>query len=82
MELAPPTMEDAFAKCAGAGAAEVVVHPYFLVPGRHSGFDIPSMAEKAARKFPGIKHTVTEPLGLDEKIVDVILKRVAQSGKS
>ena len=79
MELARPTMEDAFAKCAELGAEEVVVHPYFLVPGRHSGFDIPSMAKEAAQKFPGIRHTVTEPLGVHEKIVDVVLERVANS---
>lgn len=76
MEIAPPTMEDAFAKCAEMGAEEVVVHPYFLVPGKHSGFDIPSMARAAARKFPGLRHTVTEPLGIHEKIVDVVLERV------
>lgn len=79
MEIASPTMEDAFAKCAEMGAAEVVVHPYFLVPGKHSGFDIPSMASEAAGKFPDIRHTVTEPLGLHEKIVDVILERVSSA---
>lgn len=79
MEVASPTMEEAFQKCANLGADEVVVHPYFLVPGRHSGFDIPAMAEEASKNFPRLKHTVTDPLGLHEKIVDVILERV--SGK-
>ncbi|WP_462136917.1 CbiX/SirB N-terminal domain-containing protein [Candidatus Mycalebacterium sp.] len=77
MEIASPTMEEAFQKCAELGAGEVVVHPYFLVPGRHSGFDIPAMAKKVAKKFPNLKHTVTEPLGLHEKIVDVVLERVS-----
>jgi len=81
MEIASPTMEEAFEKCAKRGVAEIIVHPYFLVPGRHSGFDIPAMAESAAKKFPGLKHTVTEPLGLHEKIVDVILERVSARSK-
>ncbi len=76
MEIASPTMEDAFEKCAKRGVEEVIVHPYFLVPGRHSGFDIPAMAKEAAEKFPGLKHKVTEPLGLHEKIVEVVLERV------
>lgn len=79
MELASPTMEEAFGVCARSGVSEITVHPYFLVPGKHSGFDIPAMAAEAAKKFPGLKHTVTEPLGLHEKIVDVILERVEKN---
>ncbi len=81
MEIASPTMEEAFEKCVKHGVAEVIVHPYFLVSGKHSGFDIPAMAKKAAQKFPGLKHTVTEPLGLHEKIVDVVLERVCAADK-
>lgn len=79
MELAHPTMEEAFEKCVKRGATEVIVHPYFLVPGRHSGSDIPAMAKRAAKKFPGLRHKVTEPLGLHEKIVEVVLERVSSA---
>ena len=36
MELAPPTLSDAFAACVKQGATHVAIHPYFLAPGRHS----------------------------------------------
>ena len=36
MELAEPSIEQAFDKCVAQGATFVVVHPYFLAPGRHS----------------------------------------------
>lgn len=75
MELAEPTISDAFRKCINQGAKEVVVHPYFLVPGRHSKTDIPNMVKDVAKSYPDIKYRVTEPLGLHEKIVDVILER-------
>lgn len=75
MELCAPSVKDAFAKCASAGATEITVHPYFLVPGRHSKSDIPRMVAEAARGFPGISHRVTEPLGLHDKIIDVVLER-------
>ena len=68
MELAEPTIEQAFDRCVAQGATMVVVHPYFLSPGRHSTTDIPRMVEEARAKHPGVKVHVTQPLGLDEKM--------------
>ena len=75
MELAEPTIEQAFDACVSEGAGSVVVHPYFLSPGRHSTRDIPAMVEEAARKHPGVVYKVTEPLGIHGKIIEVILER-------
>jgi len=75
MELAEPTIEQAFDACVSEGAGSVVVHPYFLSPGRHSTRDIPAMVEEAARKHPGVVYRVTEPLGIHGKIIEVILER-------
>ncbi len=75
MELAEPTIEQGFARCVREGATAVVVHPYFLSPGRHSTSDIPRMVTEAARAFPGIAYCVTEPLGLHSKICEVVLER-------
>ena len=54
----------------------VVVHPYFLAPGRHSTTDIPQMAADAAAKHPGVRFHVTQPLGLDEKIALLMIQRI------
>lgn len=35
MELAEPTIAQAVARCAAAGAQRVVIAPYFLSRGRH-----------------------------------------------
>lgn len=75
MELAEPNIERGFAACAQDGATEVVVHPYMLSPGRHSSQDIPALAARAAQKFPHVKWRCTQPLGLHEKIGEVILER-------
>jgi len=75
MELAEPSIRQAFERAVGDGATAVVVHPYFLSPGRHSTTDIPRMVEEAARAFPGIEHCVTEPLGVHPKIGEVVLER-------
>ena len=75
MELAEPTIRQGFETCVREGATAVVVHPYFLSPGRHSTRDIPRMVREAAQAFPGTEYCVTEPLGLHSKIGEVILER-------
>ncbi len=76
MELAKPTISQAFDDCVSQGACQIIVHPYFLAPGRHSKQDIPNMVKQAADGHPGVSYKVTEPLGIHEKIVEVILERV------
>ena len=56
----------------------VVVHPYFLLPGRHWDADIPRLAEAAAAKHAGVKYLVTAPLGLHPLMSQVIQARVGQ----
>ncbi len=75
MELVEPTIEQGFAACVREGATAVVVHPYFLSPGRHSTTDIPRMVAEAAQGFPGVEYCVTAPLGVHEKIGEVVLER-------
>jgi sirohydrochlorin ferrochelatase len=79
MELAEPSIAQAFAQAVREGATAVVVHPYFLAPGRHSTTDIPRMVEEAAKAFPGVEHCVTAPLCVHPKIGEVVLERVGLS---
>ncbi|KAJ4961809.1 hypothetical protein NE237_021719 [Protea cynaroides] len=76
MELAEPSIKDAFNLCVQQGAHRVIVSPYFLFPGRHWYKDIPSLTAEAAKEHPGISYIVTAPLGLHEKIVDVVNDRI------
>jgi sirohydrochlorin ferrochelatase len=80
MELAEPSIQAGFDACVADGAEEVIVHPYFLSPGRHSKEDIPRLVAAARQRHPQISYRVTEPLGLDRVIGDLILKRVQESG--
>jgi sirohydrochlorin ferrochelatase len=79
MEIARPTIAEAFADCVAAGAAEVVVHPYFLGPGKHTTFDIPRLVREAAASHPGVVWRITEPLGLHPNIGDIVLERMAEA---
>lgn len=64
MELAEPSIDTAFGRCVEQGATLIVVHPFFLLPGRHWRHDIPRLAAEAAAKRPGVRYLVTAPLGL------------------
>ena len=76
MELAPPSLAEAIDGCVAEGAEEVVVHPYFLAPGRHSTRDIPRLAEEAAARHPALRIRVTPPLGVHAGLVEAVLERV------
>lgn len=79
MELAEPTIAQAFARCVEQGAKRVVVHPYFLSPGRHSTTDIPRMSADAAARWPGLRYCVTEPLGVDRHMTAIVLQRIEEA---
>lgn len=79
MELAPPTLAQAYARCIQAGAQEIVIAPYFLASGNHATSDIPRMAAEAAAAHPDVQWRLAEPLGFDERIVNVVLERAAEA---
>jgi len=76
MELARPSIAEAFEKCVVRGADTVVVLPFFLLPGRHWTEDIPRLATDAAQHHPGIRHLVTAPLGLHPLLAEVMHDRI------
>lgn len=78
MELAEPSILAAVRRCKERGARRVVIHPYFLAPGRHSTSDIPRLAQEAEAET-GIPCTVTAPLGVDGRITEVALSRIAET---
>jgi sirohydrochlorin ferrochelatase len=76
MELAAPTLAEAFDACVAEGAAEIVVHPYFLAPGRHSSDDIPRLVAEASRRHPRVRVRISEPLGVHDRVIDAVLDRI------
>ncbi|KAL4436131.1 hypothetical protein ABPG77_005579 [Micractinium sp. CCAP 211/92] len=77
MELAEPTIVQAVARCAAAGASRVIVAPYFLSRGRHVQHDIPELVAAAAAAHPGVECVIAEPIGIDSLMAQLIENRVA-----
>lgn len=76
MELADPTIADAFDNCVARGAMRIIVMPYFLLPGRHWYKDIPELSAAAAARHPHVSHLVTAPLGLHPMMNQLIDARI------
>jgi len=76
MELAEPSIAQAFDSVVARGAAFVVVHPYFLAPGRHWRADIPRLVAAAAQTHPGVRYLVTAPLGLHTLMQRIMQDRI------
>lgn len=76
MELATPSIRDAFERCVARGAKRVVVAPYFLLPGKHWDEDIPALTAEAAAKHPEVPFLVAAPIGLHPLMRGVIEARI------
>ena len=77
MELSEPSIATAFDRCVQAGAAAVVIAPFFVWPGNHWGEDLPALAAEAASRHPGIHWLVAAPLGAEPLLLEVVNRRVA-----
>jgi sirohydrochlorin ferrochelatase len=78
MEAAEPSIRQAIERCAAEGVRELIVHPLFLVPGRHLAEDIPALVESARRLHPELKVRITAPLGAEPGIADLIAHSIEQ----
>jgi sirohydrochlorin ferrochelatase len=76
MELAEPSIATALDRAVQQGARLVVVHPYFLSPGRHWAEDIPGLVQSAAARHPGLRYLVTAPLGVHELMAQIMHQRI------
>jgi sirohydrochlorin ferrochelatase len=73
---------DAFDKCVGLGATEIIVIPYFLHFGVHLRQDVPEMMREKLAEYPNVKAILGKNLGFDEALVDIVRKRIAESEDS
>src|SRR5215470_1543748 len=77
LELAEPSIAAAIDACVAEGAREIAIAPWFLAPGAHTTRDLRRLAEEGERRHPGVRIACAEPLGLDERLVEALLERIA-----
>lgn len=76
LELAQPDIPAGAKRCVERGATEVRMLPYFLSMGRHVAEDLDAYQQDFRTKYPGVKFTLCAPLGLDPKVVEVVMERL------
>jgi sirohydrochlorin ferrochelatase len=79
LELAEPNIQTGGAKCVEAGAASVVMLPYFLSPGRHVTEDLAAARDRLAAEFPQATFKLAAPLAGHPLLLDALADRAAQS---
>ena len=76
MELASPTIGDAFTACCQQEAKEIVVVPYFFMPGKHIQKDIPDLCEKASVDNGNIPFRISGPLGQHPLMKSILVDQI------
>ena len=76
MEFSERTLEKGVSALAAKGVTEIKLAPYFLFSGMHIKKDIPEMAAECAANFPGVSVVMGEPLGIDERLADILVDRI------
>lgn len=84
MQLNSPSIEETLRSLAKEGMKNIVALPVFLADGAHTTEDIP---EKLKVAFGGaweeigrdVKLTYAKPIGVDERVVDILLDRVKEA---
>ncbi|MFL6331981.1 MAG: uroporphyrinogen-III C-methyltransferase [Pyrinomonadaceae bacterium] len=79
LEIARPDIPEGFARLVERGARHIVVHPYFLSPGRHTRGDIPVEVRAAAGQHPGVTFQITEPLNAHRLVIDAAVERIREA---
>ena len=77
LEIADPDIVEGIEACVKQGATRIVVHPYFLAPGRHTTEDIPAHVERARERHPNVRILISNALGDHPALIDAILDRVS-----
>lgn len=80
VEVAEPTLEQEIARLAEAGVKRIVIVPMFLTRGNHLSNGIPKILEAMEQRYPHIKIDLTQHLGIDPLLAEIIKNRLREAG--
>jgi len=67
-----PTISEAVENHLQAGCTDIIVVPYFLVPGKFVARDLPEALRQVEERHPNVTITIAEPIGYDERLADAV----------
>jgi len=79
LEIEHPNIAEGYSRLVERGARSIVVHPYFLSPGRHTRGDLPREVSAVAKQFPYVSYRITEPLSAHPLVIEASLGRILET---
>jgi len=79
LEIEQPGIKEGIDRLVQLGAREIIVHPYFLSPGRHTRGDIPLEVQESAKAYPEISFRISEPLSAHPLVISASVERIRQT---
>lgn len=79
LELAEPDVSQGFEKLVQRGATKIAIIPVLLLSAGHYYEDIPEELEQVMLKYPDVQVTYGKPLGVQERITDILVERIEQT---
>lgn len=74
-----PTFGEALERCVAEGATEVVVQPYFLVPGKYVHEDLQRQLDAGQIAHPGLPLRLAAPFGNHPALARLVLQRALEA---
>lgn len=75
-----PPFAETLARAVARGASEVVVQPYFLIPGRFVSVDVPRLVAAGRAAHPAVRFALAGPLGDHPALAELVLRRARAIG--
>ncbi|PLT32942.1 sirohydrochlorin chelatase [Bacillus sp. V5-8f] len=81
LELAEPTIEEAYKRCVERGATRIIVVPILLLTAVHAKEDIPNELKRIGTAFPDVHMVYGRPIGVHPYMIDILVERISETGK-
>ena len=79
LQFTEPDIMEAIKEAVQNGSKKIILHPFFLSAGMHVTKDIPEMIKEAEGMYPGVEFIYTEPLGIHEKLAQIVMERISSA---
>ena len=80
VEVAEPALEQVIEQLAAECVDRIVIVPMFLTRGNHLSNGIPRILDSMKEKYPNIQIDLTQHLGADPLLAEIIKNRLREAG--
>ncbi|MEB1806467.1 MAG: sirohydrochlorin chelatase [Bacillaceae bacterium] len=80
IELTKPTIQEGIKSCIEQGATRIFIQPVLLLEAGHAKKDIPEEIGKAKELYPEVQFIYGSPIGVDDRMIDIVFDRLQEKG--